>query len=113
MVQTEVIAGGYLKVAGVLRGMGGRVIVHGGAQDICITDSSQWPVMSVTSWRDSPDVVDDSGKGVMSVLASSVVEVDIMLSSEVVDFTEELASVEPSESPLIVLTTVVTTFVLV
>jgi hypothetical protein len=54
---------------------------------------------------------------VISVLASSV-EVDVVSSSEVVDsvgemVSEELASVEPVECPVIVLTIVVTTFVLV
>jgi len=111
------MAGGYLRVAGVLRGTGGRVIVHGASQDICITCSSHCPVMSVTSWRVSLEVVDESGWGVISVLASSV-EVDIVSSSEVVDsvgerVSEELASVEPEECPVIVLTIVVTTFVLV
>lgn len=117
LVQTEVMAGGYLRVAGVLRGIGGRVMVHGASQDICITCSSHCPVMSVTSWRVSFEVVDESGWGVMSVLASSV-DVDVVSSSEVVDsvgelVSEELASVEPVERPLIVLTIVVTTLVLV
>ena len=73
--------------------------------------------MSVTSWRVSLEVVDGTGWGVISVLASSV-EVDVVSSSEVVDsvgemVSEELASVEPVECPVIVLTIVVTTFVLV
>lgn len=111
------MAGGYLRVAGVLRGIGGSVIVHGASQDICITCSSQCPVMSVTSWRVSLEVVDESGWGVTSVLASSV-DVDVVSSSEAVDsvcerVSEELASVESVESPVIVLTIVVTTFVLV
>jgi hypothetical protein len=63
------------------------------------------------------EVVDESGWGVISKLASSV-DVDIVSSSEVVDsfserVSEELASVEPVERPVIVLTIVVTTFVLV
>lgn len=104
-------------MAGVLRGIGGRVIVHGASQDICITCSSHCPVMSVTSWRVSLEVVDESGWGVISVLASSV-DVDAVSSSELVDsvgerVSEELASVEPVERPVIVLTNVVTTFVLV
>jgi hypothetical protein len=120
LVHTDVVAGGYLRVAGVLRGIGGRVMVHGDLQDICMTDSSQWPVMSVTSWRVSLEVVDESGKGVISVLASSVDEIDGESSMEVVDSVdggEEEAS--PSsvvevdfDGPEIVLTIVVTIFVL-
>jgi len=115
------MAGGYLRVAGVLRGIGGRVIVHGGLQDISITSSSQWPVMRVTSWIGSLEV-DDSGKGVMSGLeSSSVDESDVEPSVEVadpVDEVEEEASPSSvvevdSEGPEIVLTTVVRTFVLV
>ena len=115
------MAGGYLRVAGVLRGIGGRVMVHGGLQDICITSSSQWPVMRVTSWIVSLEV-DDSGKGVMSGLeSSSVDESDVEPSVEVadpVDEVEEEASPSSvvevdSEGPEIVLTTVVTIFVLV
>lgn len=74
--------------------------------------------MSVTSWRGSSEAVVESGMGVISELASSVDEPDIGSSSEVVEpvserVSEELASVEPVESPVRVLTTVVTTFVLV
>jgi len=111
------MAGGYLRVAGVLRGIGGKVIVHGASQDICITCSSHCPVMSVTSWRVSLEVVDGTGWGVIIVLTSSV-DVDAVSSPELVDsvgerVSEELASVEPVERPVIVLTIVVTTFVLV
>ena len=111
------MAGGYLRVAGVLRGTGGKVIVHGGLQDISITSSSQRPVMSVTSWRGSSEAVDESGKGVVSV-PSPVDDIDIVPSPEDVvslgeRLSEELASVESVESPVRVLTTVVTTFVLV
>jgi hypothetical protein len=115
------MAGGYLSVAGVLSGMGGRVIVHGGLHDICMTSSSQWPVMSVTSWRVSLKAVDEVGKGVISVLTSSVDEIDIESTVEVADSVSEVEEeASPSsvvevdfESPEIVLTTVVTTFVLV
>ena len=110
-------------MAGVLRGIGGRVIVHGAWQDICITCSSHCPVMSVTSWRVSFEVVEESGWGVMSVLAfSSVEEGDISSSLEVVDSEADEdpdsssvvdVGLELFESPVTVLTIVVTTFVLV
>ena len=103
----------------MLRGMGGRVIVHGGLQDICMTDSSQWPVISVTSWRLSLEAVGESGEGVISVLASSVDEIDVESSVEVADSVGEVEEVAPSsavevdfEGPEIVLTTVVMIFVL-
>lgn len=104
-------------MAGVLRGIGGRVIVHGASQDISITCSSHCPVMSVTSWTVSLEVVDECGWGVISVLASSV-DVDVVFSSEVADSVDEMvleepALAEPVERPVIVLTIVVTTFVLV
>lgn len=116
------MAGGYLRVAGVLRGTGGKVIVHGGLQDISITSSSQWPVMRVTSWRGSSEAVDESGGGVISVPdSSSVDEGDVSLLLDVADPVAEVEE-EPSpssvvevdfEGPVIVPTTVVTIFVLV
>ena len=106
-------------MAGVLRGIGGRVIVHGASQDISITCSSHCPVMSVTSWRVSLEVVDGTGWGVISVLASSVDEIDVESSVEVADSVGEVEEVAPSsavevdfEGPEIVLTTVVMIFVL-
>lgn len=111
-------------MAGVFRGIGGRVIVHGGLQDMFITSSSQWPVMSVTSRRASMEVVDESGKGVTSVLTSSLVNEDGNSSSlEVADpvgeveedaFSSSAVDVRLGlfERPAIVLTIVVTTFVL-
>lgn len=73
--------------------------------------------MSVTSWTVSLEVVDECGWGVVSVLASSV-DVDVVFSSEVADSVDEMvleepALAEPVERPVIVLTIVVTTFVLV
>jgi len=122
------MTGGYLRVAGVLSGIGGRVIVHGGSQDIFIAASSQWPVMRVTSWRGSFVKVDSSGKGEVRVLASSVDDSGSSPSPDVVEssgnsVTEELGScpfpssildVDPGSgaSPVSVLTTVVTTLVL-
>jgi hypothetical protein len=107
------MTGGYLRVAGVLSGIGGRVMLHGGSQDIDIASSSQWPVISVTSWAGSPEVVDESGKGVMSEVVSPPEVVD----SSGMKVMEELASVPDVDSgvferPEIVLTTVVTTSVL-
>ena len=121
------MAGGYLRVAGVLRGIGGRVIVHGASQDICIACSSHWPVMRVTSWRVSLEAVDESGGGVTSVLASSSVDEGAVSSSlELADLTDVVEEDEDPFSssvvdvglglfdcPVIVLTNVVTTFVLV
>jgi hypothetical protein len=107
------MTGGYLRVAGVLSGIGGRVMLHGGSQDIDIASSSQWPVISVTSWAGSPEIVDESGKGVMSEVVSPPEVVD----SSGMKVMEELASVPDVDSgvferPEIVLTTVVTTSVL-
>jgi hypothetical protein len=110
VVQTEVMTGGYLRVAGVLSGIGGRVMLHGGSQDMDMASSSQWPVMSVTSWAGPSEVVDERGKGVMSVPVSLLVVVE----SSGMEDPEELASVFEAGLGLleIVLTRVVKTSVL-
>lgn len=40
---------GYQSVAGVFKGIGGRVIVQGASQDMYIADSRHSPVCKVTS----------------------------------------------------------------
>lgn len=107
-------------MAGVLSGMGGRVIVYGGLQDICMTDSSQWPVMSVTSWRvmSSVEVADSVSEVDEDSSPSSVVEVgfegpEIVLTIVVTIFVlVRLADASEVPSVVIVLTKVVTTSLL-
>lgn len=99
-----------MRVAGVLRGIGGKVILHGGAHDIDIAASPHWPVISVTFSTFLSEVVDVGDKEVPDVPVSVELRLDdpspppvdelrIGSSPEAVDWVgnlviEELVSVE-------------------